>query len=499
MKKYNALQAHFDKIYDFQHLGAICGWDEAAMMPAGGGESRARAMSTLGVLIHEMVTDDKVPDLLVGAAAEALDPWQRANLREISRAVVSASAVPSSIVEKLGLATSRCEQAWRLHRAENNWSAMEPLLQAVVDITRERAQILADAFGCSPYDALLDEYEPGVTSAMVDRVFADLKGFLPEFAAQVINQQAAEPVLPLTGDFSIDKQKALGVEVMTALGFDFDHGRLDISHHPFCGGVPDDVRITTRYNTGNFVESLMGVIHETGHAMYEQGLPADWRRQPVGEALSSGTHESQSLLMEMQAGRTREFLQFLAPRAQRIFLGHESNDPAWSVDNLHRLYTRVERSHIRVDADEVTYPLHVILRYELEKDLIAGTLKVKDIPDALDAKMSEYLDISTAGNFTDGCLQDVHWPAGLFGYFPTYTLGAMTAAQLFAAATREVKDLHGGISRGDFSQLLAWLRDKVHGQGKFLSFDELMLGATGETLDAKHFKQHLTQRYQQRT
>ena len=246
MNQYNALQAHFDKIYDFQHLGAICGWDEAAMMPAGGGESRARAMSTLGVLIHEMVTDDKVPDLLVGAAAEALDPWQRANLREISRAVVSASAVPSSIVEKLGLATSRCEQAWRLHRAENNWSAMEPLLQAVVDITRERAQILADAFGCSPYDALLDEYEPGVTSAMVDRVFADLKGFLPEFAAQVINQQAAEPVLPLTGDFSIDKQKALGVEVMTALGFDFDHGRLDISHHPFCGGVPDDVRITTR-------------------------------------------------------------------------------------------------------------------------------------------------------------------------------------------------------------------------------------------------------------
>jgi len=334
---------------------------------------------------------------------------------------------------------------------------------------------------------------------MVDRVFADLKDFLPEFAAQVINQQAAELVLPLTGDFSIDKQKALGVEVMTALGFDFDHGRLDISHHPFCGGVPDDVRITTRYNTGNFVESLMGVIHETGHAMYEQGLPADWRRQPVGEALSSGTHESQSLLMEMQAGRTREFLQFLAPRAQRIFLGHESNDPAWSVDNLHRLYTRVERSHIRVDADEVTYPLHVILRYELEKDLIAGTLKVKDIPDAWDAKMSEYLDISTAGNFTDGCLQDVHWPAGLFGYFPTYTLGAMTAAQLFAAATREVKDLHGGISRGDFSQLLAWLRDKVHGQGKFLSFDELMLGATGETLDAKHFKQHLTQRYQQRT
>jgi len=409
--------------------------------------------------------------------------------------VVSATAVPAEIVARLGLATSRCEQAWRLHRAENNWQAMEPLLQKVVDISRERAEILAKAFGCSPYDALLDEYEPGVTAVMVDRVFADLKSFLPGFAEQVIHQQAAEPVLPLKGDFSIEKQKALGMEVMTALGFDFDHGRLDISHHPFCGGVPDDVRITTRYNTGNFVESLMGVIHETGHAMYEQGLPADWRHQPVGEALSSGTHESQSLLMEMQAGRTREFLQFLAPRAQRIFLGHESNDPAWSVDNLHRLYTRVERSHIRVDADEVTYPLHVILRYELEKDLIAGSLKVKAIPEAWDAKMNEYLGISTAGNFTDGCLQDVHWPAGLFGYFPTYTLGAMTAAQLFAAATREVDDLHAAISRGDFSGLLAWLREKIHSQGKFLSFDELMIRATGATLDAKHFKHHLTQRY----
>jgi carboxypeptidase Taq len=497
MKQYNALAEHFDKIADFQHLGAICGWDEAAMMPAGGGESRARALARLQVLIHDLVTDDQVPGLLLDAAGESLNAWQQANLREINRAVVSASAVPSAIVEQLGLATARCEQAWRIHRANNDWSAMQPLLQTVVDISRERAAILANEFGCSPYDALLDEYEPGVTSAMVDRVFADLKTFLPDFAQRVINQQSAEPVLALTGNFSVEKQKALGMEVMTALGFDFAHGRLDISHHPFCGGVPDDVRITTRYNTDNFVESLMGVIHETGHAMYEQGLPAEWRRQPVGQALSSGTHESQSLLMEMQAGRTREFLQFLAPRAQRAFLGGESNDPAWSVDNLHRVYTRVQRSYIRVDADEVTYPLHVILRYELEKDLISGDLKVKDIPEAWDAKMREYLDISTAGNFTDGCLQDVHWPAGLFGYFPTYTLGAMTAAQLFAAATREVDDLHGAISRGDFSRLLAWLREKVHSQGKFLSFDALMIGATGETLDAKYFKQHLTQRYLQ--
>jgi carboxypeptidase Taq len=311
----------------------------------------------------------------------------------------------------------------------------------------------------------------------------------------VIARQAAEPVLPLTGDFSVEKQRALGVEVMTAMGFDFAHGRLDISHHPFCGGVPEDVRITTRYNTDNFVQSLMGVIHETGHAMYEQGLPAGWRNQPVGTALSSGTHESQSLLMEMQACRTREFLQFLAPRAQRIFLGNESNDPAWGVDNLHRLYTRVERSYIRVDADEVTYPLHVILRYELEKQLIDGSLKVRDLPAAWDAKMREYLDVSTAGNFTDGCLQDVHWPAGLFGYFPTYTLGAMTAAQLFFAANAEIEGVPQAISQGQFASLLGWLREHVHGKGSFLAYDDLMREATGSTLNASYFKNHLLQRY----
>ena len=293
----------------------------------------------------------------------------------------------------------------------------------------------------------------------------------------------------------MEKQRALGVEVMTAMGFDFAHGRLDISHHPFCGGVPEDVRITTRYNTDNFVQSLMGVIHETGHAMYEQGLPAGWRNQPVGAALSSGTHESQSLLMEMQACRTREFLQFLAPRAQRIFLGNESNDPAWGVDNLHRLYTRVERSYIRVDADEVTYPLHVILRYELEKQLIDGSLKVRDLPAAWDAKMREYLDVSTAGNFTDGCLQDVHWPAGLFGYFPTYTLGAMTAAQLFFAANAEIEGVPQAISQGQFASLLGWLREHVHGKGSFLAYDDLMREATGSTLDASYFKNHLLQRY----
>lgn len=495
MSHYQKLHDAVSRIYDLKHIEAIAGWDEAVMMPVGGGPVRGRALSTLGVVIHDMLADERLAQWLDEAAGQSLDPWQAANVREIGRLVRQATAVPADVVSRLGVACSKSEQAWRICRADNDWVSMQPLLSDVVALTREKAAALADDSGCSLYDALLDTFEPGATTAMVDSVFAELKAFLPGFIEEVINRQANERLLALEGDFSVQSQKRLGIEMMTALGFDFDHGRLDISHHPFCGGVPDDVRITTRYNTTNFVESLMAVIHETGHALYEQGLPAAWRDQPVGEALSAGTHESQSLLMEMQACRTREFVEFMAPFAQREFLGHETNDPAWSVDNLHRGYTRVARTWIRVDADEVTYPMHVILRYELERELIEGNLSVRDLPDAWDAKMREYLEIATRDNFKDGCLQDVHWPSGLFGYFPTYTLGAMTAAQLFQSAVSELKSLHRQIGRGNFAPLLGWLRENVHSKGKFLPYEEMMTAATGSALDVGCFKHHLTARY----
>ena len=495
MSDYTLLHEQFSRIYDLKHVQAIASWDEASMMPPGGGDVRGRALSTLGVLIHEQLTAPAMTARIDAAGRESLSPWQAANLREIERVVHLATCLPKQLVEHYSLATSRCEQAWRRYRKENNWQAMVPLLTEVVSLSRERAAVLAGSSGKSLYDALLDEYEPGMTTSQIDPVFADLKQFLPGFVDEVLAKQASETLLPVQGDFSVEKQRALGMEVMAALGFDFDHGRLDVSHHPFCGGVPDDVRITTRYSPNNFVQSLMAVIHETGHALYEQGLPEGWRDQPVGEALSSGTHESQSLLMEMQACRARAFLSFMAPMAQRAFLGHETNDPAWSVDNLYRLYTRVSKSFIRVDADEATYPLHVILRYELERDLIRNALSVEDMPEAWNAKMNEYFSLSTAGDFADGCLQDVHWPSGLFGYFPTYSLGAMTAAQLFAAADSELSGLHDNIGKGNFAPLLAWLREKVHSKGKFLGFDDLMVQATGSRLDASWFKAHLQSRY----
>ena len=280
------------------------------------------------------------------------------------------------------------------------------------------------------------------------------------------------------------------IELMKRLGFDFEHGRLDISLHPFCGGTPDDVRITTRYDETNFTRALMGVLHETGHALYEAGLPRRWLGQPVGEARGIAVHESQSLIVEMQSCRSPAFVRFLAGELRRTF----GDDPAFAPDNLVRLYNRVEPGFIRVDADEATYPLHVILRHRLERHLIAGDLAVRDLPAAWNEGMRELLGL-TPPDDRMGCLQDIHWPVGAFGYFPCYTLGALLAAQLFRAAEAAIPDLDSAIGRGDFAPLLAWLREKVHGQGAKPGFEELVRQATGGPLAIEPFLEHLRERY----
>lgn len=372
---------------------------------------------------------------------------------------------------------------------------MLPLMQENLDFSRQQAHLIGESTNLLPYDALIDQYEPGMTSQRITEVFSELKSFLPEFIDRVVEQNSKQELVSLGNHFPIEQQRSLGLKMMQTLGFDFNHGRLDVSHHPFCGGVPDDVRITTRYSENSFIESLMAVLHETGHAMYEQGLPKDWRDQPVGEALGMAMHESQSLLMEMQACRTREFVGYLTPIASEVF-GKQDN-PAWNIDNLYGFYTRVRKGLIRVDADEVTYPMHIILRFELEQALISGDLEMMDVPEYWDTWMKEYLGISTAGNYKDGCLQDVHWMEGLFGYFPTYTLGAMTAAQLFAAAMEQNHGLLSAIGKGNFAPLLKWLRTNVHGKGSLLESDELLLQATGSKLDPRYFREHLESRYAQ--
>jgi carboxypeptidase Taq len=497
---YQKLCSHHRRLSHLGHVEAIVSWDEAAMMPEGGGPSRAEAVATLRVLAHELATDPSLGELLARAEEECergdLGPWERANVRESRRLWVRETCLPAALVEASSRAESRSEQAWRKLRGQNDWESFRPLLTEVVDRKREVARCLAERLGLGPYDALLDGYEPGARARAIDSLFGDLRGYLPSVLPAILERQKSRAPLEPEGPFPVAQQRALGLAVMAKVGFDFNHGRLDVSHHPFCGGVPRDVRITTRYDEKDFVKAFMGVLHETGHARYEQNLPGAWLDQPVGRARSMSVHESQSLLQEMQVSRSRDFMTFAAPLIAQAFPEAAARMPqAFTAENLHRLYTRVRPGYIRVDADEVTYPCHVILRFEIERALVENKLQVRDIPEAWDAAMTALLGLRTEGNYTNGCMQDVHWPAGLIGYFPTYTLGALTAAQLFAAARRELSGLGGSIAGGDFEPLGRWLRDRVWSQGSQLSTDELLVKATGRTLGTEDFKRHLESRY----
>ncbi|HZS85807.1 MAG TPA: carboxypeptidase M32 [Stellaceae bacterium] len=493
MTAYRDLEKRFRRLGAIGEAAGMLQWDSAAQMPPGGAEARAEQLATLKVLAHEALTHPAVGDLLDAAEQQNdLDAWQRANLREMRRQWLHATAVPADLVDALSRAASECEQIWRKARPANDFAAVMPALSRVLELTREAAAAKAARLGKSPYEALLDQYEPGAETAAIDRLFASLAESLPDLIGRVLDRQAAAPPpREPAGPFPVERQRALAVRLMERLGFDFAHGRLDVSLHPFCGGTPDDVRITTRYDETDFRQALMGVLHETGHALYERGLPAAWRRQPVGEARGMAVHESQSLLVEMQACRSREFTEFVAPVLREAFAG---SGPDWDADNLYRLNTRVARGFIRVDADEVTYPAHVILRYRLERALLAGDLAVADLPGAWNAGMRDLVGIVPPDD-RRGCLQDIHWYDGAFAYFPTYTLGAMIAAQLFDAAKRADPAILPGIARGDFAPLLSWLRTNIHGKGSLLPAAELIEAATGRPLDAAIYRRHLEGRY----
>lgn len=494
MKAYGELEQRFGRIAALQEASGVLYVDMATLMPSGGAEARSEQLAALAVTSHELLTAPDVGQWLAEAedSAAELEIWQRANLDEMRRAQRHATALDPVLVEAQSKASSACEKLWRQARPANDFKSVLPSLSEVWRLAREAAASKAAAFGCSKYEALLDSFEPGGSEAKIDALFADLAAYLPETLGQVLERQRqAGPILPLPGPFPRALQESLGRRIMTLMGFDFAHGRLDQSLHPFCGGVPEDVRITTRYRDDSFTQALMGVMHETGHALYERGLPAAWRRQPVGVARGMALHESQSLLMEMQAGRSPAFLSFLAPLARAAFGGAGS---AWDVENFRRHYHRVQPSFIRVDADELTYPAHVILRYRLEKALLADDLPLADLPGAWNAGMQELLGVVPPSD-TLGCLQDIHWFDGLIGYFPTYTMGALAAAQLMAAAQQAVPMIPTALASGDFRPLLTWLREKVHSQASLFSSDEILVRATGRPLDVTDFKAHIKTRY----
>ncbi len=490
---YTQLEARFKRLALIRDSAGVLEWDMQTLMPSGGATIRGEQIATLSVMAHELLTDKRTGDLLQSAGEpNGLDAWQQANLRTMMREWRHASSVPADLVEARSKAASECEMRWRTARPANDFKGLLPLMQCVLDLAREVSVIKGEALGLDPYDALLDQYEPGARQAEITPLFDHLAGILPDLIARILGKQASAPAARKpAGPFPAARQMALARRLMQAVGFDFNHGRLDTSAHPFCSGVPDDIRMTTRWNEADFLPGLMGVLHETGHAMYERGLPAAWRMQPVGGALSMGLHESQSLIVEMQASRSREFITWLAPQAAEAFGG---SGPEWNAENLIRIYGKVTRSLIRVDADEVTYPCHIILRYRLEQALIGGSLKLADLPGAWADGMKALLDIVPPDD-KDGCLQDIHWPGGGWGYFPSYTLGAMNAAQFFDAATRARPEIPGALGRGDIAPLMAWLRENVHSKGCLLSARELLTASTGKPLDPQIFLAHLRRRY----
>jgi len=490
-KSYFELTKKWQRVAALSDAIAMLSWDRQAIMPSGSGAARAEQIAILSVLKHEEITDSLTLELVDKADTAELDDIEQKNLFEIRRIYRHAAALSPKLVEEHSRACAACEGQWQVARKENNFQVVAGSLGEVVNLTQQIAAIKAETFKSNSYDSLLDEYEPGGASAQIDTIFALLEPALQKLLPEVIEYQADIDFPTYSTPVPIQNQKSLGQIIMKVLGFDFLKGRLDTSVHPFSGGTPDDVRITTRYNENDWTGSLMGVIHETGHALYEQGLPSCWRGQPVGSARGMVLHESQSLLMEMQVCRSLEFFKFLAPIIAKEFMVR--GDP-WKAEELSNNSKRVIPNFIRVDADEITYPLHIILRYKLEKALMRGDLSVPDLPDAWNEAFESSFGTRPPDDLR-GCLQDIHWYDGAFGYFPTYTLGALAAAQLFSAVRKDHPDILAQISKGHFSTLLNWLRINVHNVGSALSTEEILIKATGSSLSTTAFLAHLNSRY----
>ncbi|MEO1092480.1 MAG: carboxypeptidase M32 [Pseudomonadota bacterium] len=489
MSAYEALERRFERLSALGHALSILSWDRSVMMPTGSNAGRAEAMANLEVMAHELLAEPVVDDWL--ADAEATPPasaWARANLAEMRRAHRRATAVPAELVGALARATAACEMTWRTARPSGDFAALQSGLAEVVELTRAVAEAKGEALGLAPYDALLDDYQPGLHRSRIDPLFDELAAALPPRIERILERQ--RPPLQPSSAFDAASQRVVATELMQRLGFDFGRGRLDESAHPFCGGNPDDVRMTTRWDESDAATGLMGVLHETGHALYEAGLPAEWVHQPVGRAAGMVAHESQSLLIEMQACRSPAFVTHLAG----VLASRFGDDPALAPTNLIRLYHHVERGFVRVDADEVTYPLHIVLRYRLEQALMSGDLAVADLPEAWNEAMRDLLGVTPPDDRL-GCLQDIHWPVGAFGYFPSYSLGALVAAQLFEAAERAIDGLDAALAAAEFAPLVDWLRANVHGRARSVPFEQLLVDATGSGVGTAAFLRHVDRRY----
>ena len=491
IEAYKKLKKIFAEASISSDIEGILHWDMATMMPVNARKQRANQLAFMAKLKHGLLSNQQVEDLIKATNEDSLDIKDKVNFYEMKREHLFTSALPEDLVEAISKASATCEGIWQQARKECNFKIVEKSLKELINLTIQESDILSEKLQCSKYESLVQKYEPLANIEHISNVFEDLQSFLLSSIDQIIEKQKKDTILTINNTISSETQNDIANSLMKIVGFDFSRGRLDKSEHPFCGGATEDVRITTRYSEENPLSSLEGVMHETGHAMYELGLPKEWQHQPVGRSRGMAMHESQSLLIEMQITRSLAFKKFLSNFLKTSF---NFNGKQWSARNLYTLGTRVNKTYIRVEADEVTYPLHIMLRFNLEKMLINKTLKIKDIPDVWNEEYKKLFGIDV-DNEANGCLQDIHWYAGLIGYFPTYSLGALTSAQFANALRKGLPKLDKEIEQGNFKPLINWLRKNIHEKASFFSTNEILEQVTNSPLNAKYFKQYITNRY----
>lgn len=473
----------------------VLGWDEQTFMPEGGAQFRSEQLGLIAGLTHERATSPRIGELLseLEAAGDLGDPdGDRAvNVREARRSYNRATKLPRCLVEELSRTTTLAQQAWVKARGDSEFSIFLPWLEKMIGLKREEAQCIGFGSGVA-YDALLDDYEPGATTADIAKVFAPLRDELVKLVAAIHHSSKRPNIDILTRHYPKTPQMVLSEGASRSIGFDFERGRIDASAHPFCSGFgPGDCRLTTRYNDHHFPSAFFGVLHESGHGIYDQGLPTESFGLGIGQAVSLGIHESQSRLWENFVGRSESFWKYMYPTAQLAFpqaLGQVG------FDDFHFAINDVRPSFIRVEADEVTYNLHIMLRFEIEQLLVSGELQPADVPGVWNEKFSQYFGLNVP-NDSQGCLQDIHWSGGLLGYFPTYALGNMYAAQFYNAARRDLGDLEEQFAKGQFKPLKAWLNEKIHRHGKRYPARRLVEVVTGESLSHVPLVEHLNRKF----
>ena len=491
---YEKLIEHLKQTSLLTSCAHLLGWDEQTQLPPQGAELRANQMALLAGMIHEQATAPRVGELLSELAdADDIAPEtpQAANIREAQHAYDRETKLPKRLVEELSRVTTLSQQAWVEARKENDFAQFQPWLEQVVALKREEAQAVGYGDGV-PYDALLDTYEPAMTTAQVQAAFDGLRDDLVPLVQAIADSGKQPPVEILQRSFPVDVQREFGRRAASAIGFDFGAGRLDEAAHPFCSGIgPGDCRLTTRYDEQFFSQAFFGTLHEAGHGIYEQGLDRDAFGTPMGHSVSLGIHESQSRMWENFVGRSRAFWEHFFGPAQEQFPDAFGNV---ALDDFYAAINDVRPSFIRVEADEVTYNLHIMLRFELEQPLIAGDLQPSDVPGVWNETFERYFGITPESDAV-GCMQDVHWSAGLIGYFPTYALGNMYAAQFFNKAKADLGDLDRQFAQGDFDPLRDWLREQIHQRGQLYRAGRLLEVVTGEQLDSKPLTTNLREKF----